>query len=188
MGVNKDTKIFYKHGDAEAFEGVGGTNSVSGSVAFTAYDGGENDSGNAGWKDADSFTYRNEANNADVTKSDYKDVLADVVAKHSGSTKNSWAEGVCPLETFSDVDDAKKKIFGPTILAGFDTHCDNQQWALVDGNKGLKHTRDWKVENDASKDGHYAQFKTAFDGKHAEGNDPYFQLGAFKIDDTGHLF
>ena len=187
MGVNKDTKIFYKHGDADAFNGVGGTNSVSGSITFTAYSP-ESDGGTRGDKNADSFTYRNEADNADVVKNDYKDVLADVVAKHSGSTKNSWAEGVCPLETFSDVADAKSKIFGPTILAGFDTHCDRQEWSLVDGDKGLKHTRDWKVENDPTADGHYAQFKTAFDGKHADVNDPYYQLGAFKIDDTGHLF
>ena len=143
-------------------------------VTFTAFDGGDNDGGTRGFKDADSFTYRNEADNADVVKNDFKDVLADVVSKHSGSTKNTWAEGVVPLETFSDVDDAKSKIFGPTIVAGFNTHCDRQEWSLVDGDKGLKHTRDWKVENDPTADGHYAQFKTNFDGKHAEGNDPYY--------------
>jgi hypothetical protein len=92
------------------------------------------------------------------------------------------------MRVWNSVAEAKAQLFGPDILAGFDTHCDRQEWALVDGNKGLKHTRDWKIENDATVDGHYAQFKTAHDGKHAEGTNPYFQLGAIFIDDSSHLF
>jgi len=94
------------------------------------------------------------------------------------------------MQTWASVGEAKKCTFGPDILAAFDTHCDTQEWALVDGDKGLKHTRDWKIENNASADGHYAQFKAAHDSKHdvEAANNPYFQSGAFFTNDSSHLF
>ena len=182
MGVNKDTKIFYKHGDADAFAAVGGQ-STTGSITANLF----TDKAK-GWKEADSFTYRNEDNNADITKASWKEVMADLVVKHTGGNKNAYAVGVAPLATFASIEIAKNEIFGPNMLAAYDTHCDRQEWALVDGDTGLKHTRDWKIENNASLDGHYAQFKTEHDGKWGAPTDYYLGLGAFITDDSSHLF
>ena len=185
MGVNKDTKIFYKHGDADDFDGVAGQ-STTGTITWN--NAPTHEEGTVGWKEADSFTYRNEANDADIVKNKWQDVLADLITKHTVGSKSAYPEGVVPMKTWASVAEAKAGMFGQGILAGFDTHCDRQEWALVDGNKGLKHTRDWKIENDASADGHYAQFKTTFDSRHSNAANPYLQLGAIITTDNDHLF
>ena len=168
MGVNKDTKIFYLHNVTEgAFTGTIGTNEANDVT----------------------YTWRNKADDADkVILDDIGLVFKDIRQEHGKdpNTKDDYPETILPLIVHASVDAAKAAIFDAAVLTAYDTHCDNVSWALVDGDKGLKMTRDWKIENDPSADGHYAQFKTAMDGRWA--NDTYLKLGGIMVDSTDHLF
>ena len=168
MGVNKDTKIFYLHNVTEgAFTGTQGTNEASDVT----------------------YTYRNKADDADVVYTDEIGlVFWDIRQEHGKdpNTKDDYPETILPLVVHASVDAAKAAIFDAAVLTAFDTHCDNVQWALVDGDKGLKMTRDWKIEYDASADDHYKQFKDAMDSRWASGT--YGLDGAFLVDSTDHIF
>ena len=163
MGVNKDTKIFYQHSCEES--------------DFTGSLGG-----------GSTYTYRNKADDADITKTGMHEVLKDITSHHTKdpNAKDSYPETILALKTYGNVADAKAGMIHADVLAAFDTHCDRQEWALVDGNKGLKMTRDWKIEYDASADDHYKQFKDAMDSRWASGT--YGLAGAFLVDSTDHIF
>ena len=162
MGVLKDTMIFYQH-------------SVQGSD-FT------------GTTDGSTYTYRNRADDADITKTGVVEVLKDIMQHHTKepSAKDSYPETILALNTHASVSDAKTAMIHSDVLAAYDTHCDRQEWALVDGDKGLKMTRDWKVEYNADADNHYKQFKDAMDPRWPSGT--YLLNGAFLTDSDSDIF
>ena len=168
MGVLKDTKIFYLHNVTEgAFTGTQGTNEASDVT----------------------YTYRNKADDADkVMLDEIGLVFKDIRQEHgkNPNTKDDYPETILPLIVHASVDAAKAAIFDAAVLTAYDTHCDNVSWALVDGDKGLKMTRDWKVENDPSADSHLTQFKAAMDSRWD--SDTYLKLGGIMVDSTDHLF
>ena len=169
MGVNKNTKIFYLHNVTDG--------------AFTgAITTGEED----GEK---TFTFRNKADDADVViKWSVNTVFYTIRAEHGKdpNTKDDYPETILPLIVHASVDAAKAAIFDAAVLTAYDTHCDNVSWALVDGDKGLKMTRDWKIETDPTAESHDTQLKTAMDGRWA--NDTYLKIGGIITDSDSHLF
>ena len=166
MGVLKNTKIFYLHNVTEgAFTGTKGTNEANDVT----------------------YTWRNKADDADkVILDDIGLVFKDIRQEHGKdpNTKDDYPETILPLIVHASVDAAKAAIFDAAVLTAYDTHCDNISWALVDDDKGLKMTRDWKIEYDPSADSHLTQFKTAMDGRWA--NDTYLKLGGIMVDSTDH--
>ena len=185
MGVNKDSKIFYLYNCTEgAFTGTVGT---SGSANPT----GTVDEGKSMIGDK-SFTYRNKADDADVTTyNDPVSIFKEIRAQVNGvtqdpNTKDAYPETILPLVVHASVDAAKAAIFDAAVLTAFDTHCDNVSWGLVDGDKGLKMTRDWKIETDPTADDHKKQFKDAMDGRWA--SDTYLKVGGILTDSDSHLF
>ena len=170
MGVLKDTKIFYLHNVTEgAFTGTIGTNEA----------------------DDKTFTFRNKADDADIVHlEDIGKVFEEIRQEHGqyppANTKDAYPETILPLVTHASVDAAKAAIFDAAVLTAYDTHCDNVSWALVDGDKGLKMTRDWKVEMDATADSHYTQFRDAMNPRWTDHE--YLKIGGIITDNDVHLF
>lgn len=182
MGVNKDTKIYYKYDLREA--------ALTGAVTKTTVDD------NAGGT-MDTYVFRNAADDADIRTDTMKNIFLHTAEAHSknnfpGVTKNgkgAYAESIMALKVWGSVDEAKAAIFDDAILTAYDTHADRQEWALVDGNKGLKHTKDWKIQDDSSGDSHWKQFKDAVDGRWVSGDgEDYLKLGAIITDNDSHIF
>tara|TARA_Y100000310_G_C20361114_1_gene659011 strand:+ start:64 stop:594 length:531 start_codon:yes stop_codon:yes gene_type:complete len=176
MGVNKDTKIFYLHNATRS-----GFSSGTGTVEEDDDDG------------YITYTFRNKANDADVIyRGRYIDLIDEVfeqlIQEHgkNPNTKDPYPETILPLIVHDNVDTAKATIFDAAVLTAFDTHCDRQEWALVDNNKGLKMTRDWKIEMDPTADDHYKQFKDAMDGRWVTYE--YLKIGGILTDSDSHLF
>ena len=101
MGVNKDTKIFYQHSCEES--------------DFTGSLGG-----------GSTYTYRNKADDADITKTGMSEVLKDITSHHTKdpNAKDSYPETIMALKTYGNVADAKAGMIHADVLAAFDTHCD----------------------------------------------------------------
>jgi len=176
MGYHKDTKVFKLHESADsAFKGT--------KTAQTGGDGSARNEFN--------YVYRNKDNNADLTVSNgtVAEVISDITQYHTSDTEDAYPVTIVDYKVWGSVADAKAGIISPTVLAAFDTHCDRQEWALADGGKTLRMTRDWATPTS------YADFKTAVDGRWAAGDDVdtsadsgYLKFGGVISSDSNHLF
>ena len=101
-------------------------------------------------KEVKGLYYRNKNNDADLTVSNgtVAEVISDITQYHTSDTEDAYPVTIVDYKVWGSIADAKAGIISSTVLAAFDTHCDRQEWALVDNNKGLKMTRDWKIEMD----------------------------------------
>ena len=171
MGVLKDTKIFYLHNVTEG--------AFTGTVGVAPEES----------KGVKTFTYRNKANDADIEILDDMGLVFKEIRQEHGktpNTKDAYPETILPLIVHASADAAKAAIFDAAVLTAYDTHCDNVSWALVDGDKGLKMTRDWKIEMDPTADSHYTQFRNAMNPRWETYE--YLKNGGILTDSDSHLF
>ena len=169
MGVNRDTKIFYLHDiSEEAFTGIR----------------------SIGSDDRTNFQYKNKNGTDRIDRINIMSVWTRVSEHHgkNPNTKDPYPETIFPLVTFPSIDHAKDEIFHPELLEQFNIYCDKQEWTLTDNNKGLKQTRDWKIENDPTKDSKYTQFKKTNDYRWSTIPGTYLNIGGILTDSDEHLF
>jgi hypothetical protein len=172
MGVTKDTKIYYQHNTTEpAWNHSNGVEATLNGGACVVYSNkGGSTLGTAGDRDQLFFKFRNKANDADVeVEGSPIKVFGAIASDHAIDATSAWAEGVLPFVVHASVADAKTAIMNADMIAAFDSDTDRNEYELVDGGKGLKHTFDWPVENDASADSKYKQFKDTYDSRWVPG-------------------
>ena len=193
MGVIKITKIYYKYNmDKDAFENLGNAAETVTSTYTAAGDlpGSDNQ-----------YTFRNEADDGWLVAKDLNGVMGHITTNmdqtgrngKSANAKKAWGESILPLIVHGSVDAAKAAIMPGASITTLDTHCDNQSWSLVDGDKGLKHTRDHKINANAGQDSHSVQLTAAitaaWDGGSGNGaNDGWLNAGCILTDSDSHLF
>ena len=190
MGVVKITKIYYQyHLDKTAFVTLGNAAETVTSEFCTDCPG------------PDQYCFRNSANDGWLVAEDLNGVMGHITsamdqAGRNGKTanvKNAWGESILPLVVHGSLDAAKAAIMPGASMTTLDTHCDTQEWELVEGGKGLKHTRDHKINDNAGQDGHSVQLTAAIvsswgAGSTNGGNDGWLNAGCILTDSDSHIF
>ena len=172
MGVTKDTKIYYQHNTTERAwnhsNGVEEALNGGACVQYTKKGGAAH--GTAGDRDQLYYKFRNKADDADVeVEGSPIKVFEAINPDHAVDATSAWAEGVLPFVVHGNVGDAKVAMMHSDIIAAYEANTDRNEFELVDGGKGLKHTFDWPVENDATADSKYKQFKDTYDARWVPG-------------------
>ena len=204
MGVTKITKIYYQHnteqgrwnynidvedtlngGNCKQITRLGGTVPGVGPDRMQLY-----------------FKFRNKANDTDIeVEGSPIKVFGEIAGDHTTTTTSTWAEGVLPFVVHNNISDAKIAMMHPDIIEAFNSDTDRQEFELVDSGKGLKHTFDWPIENDSTKDSKYTQFKDTYDSRWVPANEyvdgikigvvdsgTFLNVGCIQINSTAHIF
>ena len=193
MGVIKITKIYYQYNmTKDAFTTLGdAADPVTSEFTAAASLPG----------DDDNYTFRNKADDGWLVAKNLNEVMGLITEQNdqkgrngkSANAKDAWGESILPLVVHANVDAAKSAIMPDASITSLNTHCDNQSWSLVDGNKGLKHTRDHKINANAGQDGHSIQLEAAIQSAWSGGsgngsNDGWLKAGCILTDSDDHLF
>jgi hypothetical protein len=190
MGIHKTTKIYYQHNlEDSAFTGTKRANDDRGFGEWYLGDDHSEDSTSV------VYTYTDQATATEVNLPTLRGVATKLHAYHTKgpNVKHAFPESILALKTWASVAEAKAAIFNASSITAFDDHCDQQEWALVDGDKGLKHTRDHKEGAN-----HPADLETkaqvgpsgADDPARTseDNNDGFMKLPSILVDDSSHLF
>ena len=196
MGVTKITKIYYQHNTEQGRwnYNIGTEETLNGGNCKQITRLGGAFAGVTPDRMQLYFKFRNKANNADIeVEGSPIKVFGAIASDHAIDATSAWAEGVLPFVVHASVADAKTAIMHPDIIAAFNSDTDRNEFELVDGDKGLKHTRDHKINPNAGQDSHSVQLKAAitaaWDGGSGNGsNDGWLNAGCILTDSDSHIF